>query len=201
MLYALISLQPPKQVINVMTSIPNPLQLSNNSVVYAAGLGWNNGKYAIVDVQEATIPAGQQQSGPATYSVSNNNVVTQTIPTTTIPPASQATTLYNNSIAAGINLTWTQSNTLNGTYDIDQTSQMQITAESVSIMMNNQFTNGANTRSWLDFNNVPHTFDIPQFKTFATTVASYVNALIESKYAMSIGQNITWPSSSITITG
>ena len=118
-------------------------------------------------------------------------------PTLTAAQAAQG--LYNAALAAGVNLTWSSSTALNGTYDIDKDTQSDITAETVSLLLNNTFTNGQTTRNWLDYSFAAHSFTIAQFKAFSTAIALYVDALIMAQSMAGAGQTATWPSANITI--
>jgi hypothetical protein len=103
---------------------------------------------------------------------------------------------FANALIAGVTLTWSSSTALNGAYAIDTATQANITAESVSVMMNNLFTNGQPQRYWPDQSGMPHQFTIDQFKLFATTIAAYVDSL----HAALAGQ-AAWPSNAINVAG
>jgi hypothetical protein len=118
-----------------------------------------------------------------------------------VPDAYAAPTLtpqqqFEAALNSGLSLTWSASPTLTGNYAIDPMTQSNITAESVSILMNNAFTSGQPTRYWPQLNGTPQQFSIPQFKLFATTVAAYVDSL----HAAAAGQ-ASWPSNAVSISG
>jgi hypothetical protein len=119
------------------------------------------------------------------------------------PTAAQAAqTQYNNMIAAGLTITWTTSTALNATYGCDPTTTFNITAESISILMNSTFTNGQGTRMWPATVNGAATFinfTVAQFKTLATTIGQYVDALAAASVSAAAGQPTTWPSATVTL--
>jgi hypothetical protein len=50
-------------------------------------------------------------------------------------------------------------------------------AEMVALLSNTIFTNGTTTLAYADVAGTMHTFDVAQFKAFATAVGAYVGAL------------------------
>lgn len=120
-------------------------------------------------------------------------------PTPAPSPAQQAQAQYNAAIAAGLTVNWTTSTTLNGLYSLDDTARFNITAETVAILTNAVFTNGIASKNWPDTSNVFHSFNVSQFKAFATAVAKYVDDLASALSTASAGQTATWPSATVTI--
>jgi hypothetical protein len=118
------------------------------------------------------------------------------VPDPYVAPTQTSLQQFDQAISYGVTLIWTISTTLNGAYAIDPQTQNNITAETVSILLNNTFTNGQATRYWMDTQNSVHQFTIPQFKLFATTIAAYVSSLHAA-----LGGQAAWPSNAITITG
>ena len=107
---------------------------------------------------------------------------------------------YANALST-VNVTWTTSNSLNGTYAVDSGTQFNVTAETVSILQNNTMTNGTSSRLWHQANGNFVTINTTQFKKFATAVASYVDS-IQMAYANTIANSATvWPSANLSITG
>ena len=118
------------------------------------------------------------------------------IPSPYIAPTPTPAQQLADALASGVTLTWSASPALNGTYALDQITQANITAESVSMLMNNAFTSGQLQRYWPDVSGTPHQFTIAQFKLFATTIAAYVDSL----NAAQAGQ-AAWPSNAVSVTG
>lgn len=106
---------------------------------------------------------------------------------------------YATTIGAGLAITWTTSTALNATYTIDQQTQIFIAAEMISIVANNQFTNGATTRQWPDATGTLRTVTIAQFRQLALAVLRYVQNLYLAMLTAQNGGTPTWPSSSVTI--
>lgn len=101
-------------------------------------------------------------------------------------------------IAAGIAITSTATPSLNGTYDLDQTSQNQVSATTTYILLNGTFPGGGTTMPWVDQNGSAHVWpNVAEFKAFATVYANYVAAV--SLYAASNGASGALPSNSVTI--
>ena len=61
--------------------------------------------------------------------------------------------------------------------------------------MNGVFADGTSSVIWLDTSNASHTFNVVEFKAFASAIASYVAALLK----VIQGTLTTLPSSSVTI--
>ena len=120
-------------------------------------------------------------------------------PAPAVTPAQIAATAFNAALAAGLTVNWTTSTALNGTYGVSQIDQFNITAETVSILTNNTFTNGQATRGWPTIAGVYATFTVAQFKAFATAAALYVDELQSAYATASAGQPTTWPPAITTI--
>jgi hypothetical protein len=90
----------------------------------------------------------------------------------------QAQISFNVAISSGVTITSNSANSINGTYPIDQNSLLLLEGQQTSILTSNTFTNGQNTRTWLDSSNFPHIFPSTMvFTAFAIAVANYVDAL------------------------
>ena len=98
-------------------------------------------------------------------------------------------------IAAGLTVTSTGTPSLNGTYACDSNTTADINAEITSIMLNATFADGTTSLAWPDTSLALHTFNVTQFKAFATALAAFVSGV--RKYAMGINSSL--PSSSVTI--
>lgn len=106
---------------------------------------------------------------------------------------------YGGVLSAGLVITSTATSILNGTYAVDSAAQFNINSEAVSILTNGNFTNGQTTKPWPDASGALHTFNATQFKTFATAISQYIDALLVTKQTLLAGQSASWPSSSVTI--
>lgn len=110
---------------------------------------------------------------------------------------------FNAALAAGINTVWTMSGgpdgSLNGIYAIDQQTQFNITAETVTILASGAFATGGSTRYWLNMAGTPMSMNITQFQAFALAVSSYVNALYGILAEQQAGANVSYPSNQVTI--
>ena len=98
-------------------------------------------------------------------------------------------------LAAGLAITSTATSALDATYPTSNAAQQYINAEVTSILLNGTFADGTNALAWLDTSGASHTFTVPQFKTLATAVASFVSACLKCVN----GQSTTLPSASATI--
>jgi hypothetical protein len=164
-------------------------------------VGYNDGTFSLVDVVSGTIPPGQQQSGPPTYSISGG-IVTETIPTQPIPPRQVAQINYNNAINAGLTLTWTTSTTLNGTYAIDPQATHNVNLVWTFVLANNAFP-GGRTRQHLTLldGTTQIQMSITQFPLYAAPIMKYLDDLDIARLAQAAGGSPTWPSNSVSITG
>jgi hypothetical protein len=106
---------------------------------------------------------------------------------------------FTNQLANGIKTVWITSNQLNSTYAIDQQTQFNITAETVTILTSGTFSTGGTTRYWLDQSGTPMPMNIPQFKAFSVAVSEYVNSLYAVLASKLAGQNVSWPVNTATI--
>lgn len=105
-------------------------------------------------------------------------------------------------MAAGLTVTWTASTLLNATYALDQTTQFNVTAETVSILVNGTFTNGQSTRNWPTIVTGSFvTMAVAQFKSLATATALYIDQCQTAYATAAAGGQATWPSANITISG
>ena len=111
------------------------------------------------------------------------------------PPVLSLATQAQIALANGITITSSSNSTLNGTYDVSSSTQQHINAEVTSILLNGVFADGTSSVIWLDTSNASHTFNVVEFKAFASAIASYVAALLK----VIQGTLTTLPSSSVTI--
>jgi hypothetical protein len=98
-------------------------------------------------------------------------------------------------LSAGLIVTSIGTPALNGTYACDSNTTADINAEITSIMLNATFADGTTSLAWPDKSLALHTFNVTQFKAFATALAAFVSGV--RKYAMGINSSL--PSSSVTI--
>jgi hypothetical protein len=120
-------------------------------------------------------------------------------PAPTAAEAAQAA--YSAAIAAGLATTWSTSTTLNGAYALDQATQFNMTAETVSILTNGTFTNGQTTRNWPNAAGAFQSLTLAQFKALASAIALYLDGLASALAlaAASAGGAASWPSVTVTI--
>jgi len=104
--------------------------------------------------------------------------------------AQQAAVLQANGVA----LTSTGTPALNATYGVDATSQAAMTAEMVSILANQKFTNGTTSLQWLYSTPSVAFTSTAQFTAVATALAAVVTSL--ANYAAVGGEA---PSMTVTI--
>lgn len=123
------------------------------------------------------------------------------VPDPYVAPTPSVPAQFADKLAEGVQATWTISTNLNASYAVDPTTQLNIIAETLSIVVNNAFGDGGNTRPWPTLSGQQMTFNIAQFKAFATAVQFYVNQLYATFNAMMLGENVSWPSSSISVNG
>jgi len=98
-------------------------------------------------------------------------------------------------LAGEVAITSTGTPALDGSYAITAADQLHIQAEVQSIMLNGAFADGSSTVAWPDTSGAVHTFDVTQFKAFATAVGSFVAAC----YKVLNGSSTTLPSAALTI--
>ncbi len=108
-------------------------------------------------------------------------------------PAEQAAV----AIAAGVTITSASIPAINGTYACDAAAVADIGAETLSVIVTQQFTNGATSIQWPLANGTLVTFPSPQvFQAWAVAVSRYVSAC--KQYA-SGAQGATLPASTVSI--
>lgn len=113
--------------------------------------------------------------------------------------AANAQVLLKAALAGPLTITFSISTALNDSYNIDSTTQFNITATMVSILANGTFANGLTTRNWPTATGNFKLMTVAQFKAFATAVALYVDQA-QTAYAMAAaGQVAAWPSVNITV--
>lgn len=115
-----------------------------------------------------------------------------------LTPAQQAVVDAQNAISAGINLTSTATPSLNGTYGVGASNQLEINGLVTGIMVTGTFPNNSTTYLLHDKAGNAHTFpDVATFKNFAVAVLNFVAPI--SQYAASGGAVGSIPSNNITI--
>jgi hypothetical protein len=140
------------------------------------------------DLAWVPIPAGSTVAVGSKY-VSGTFIALAAPPHPTLPQ--QAATL----IAAGLTITSTSTPAIDATYPCDQTTQTQLSAEVISLMLNGTFADGSDTIEWMDVNRTGHTMTIAQFKTVATAIGAYVSGLTKCIN----GQASALPTSTVTV--
>ena len=118
----------------------------------------------------------------------------QSVPTPLTPDQQAAQAL-----AQGVVVTSTATPALNGTYACDAATQSAIQAELVSFLTNGTFTNGQTSRVWPDVSGGFPQFTEAQFKTFATAIAAYVDAVDAAEETLLAGGSATFPANTATI--
>lgn len=88
---------------------------------------------------------------------------------------------------------------ITGTYATDALHQSYIVAETVSILQNNAFTNGATTKQWADATGAGHTFTIAQWKEFASAIAELVDGQTTAAATLQAGGTPTWPATTVSL--
>jgi hypothetical protein len=121
----------------------------------------------------------------------------QPVPAPSAAETAQAT--YAAALAVGLVTTWSTSTGLNGIYALDQTTQFNMTAETVSILTNGSFTNGATTRNWPNAAGAFQSFTLAQFKALASAIALYLDGLASALATASAGGAAGWPNATVTI--
>lgn len=147
---------------------------------------------------QAIIPANPLSVDWQTYLNWRNQGNT---PDAYVAPTPSVPLQFAEKLATGVQLTWSVSTSLNGTYAVDPATQLNVIAEMLAIVVNNAFGDGGNTRPWPDVSGQLHTINITQFKLFATTIQLYVNQLYATLNALLAQQSASWPSNQISITG
>ena len=118
-------------------------------------------------------------------------------PTPYTPPAPTPAQQAAEAIAAGITVTSASTPAINGTYACDAAAVADIGAETLSVIVTQQFTNGATSIQWPLADGTLVTFPSPQvFQAWAVAVSRYVSAC--KQYA-SGAQGATLPASTVGI--
>lgn len=173
----------------VKASAPSAIGPTFAAELQVAGLGgtpcsWSDtGEYNI-----SALTTQQQQTFAQVLAAHDPNAMT---------PQMQ----FSDALASGLITTWSASTGLDGTYPIDPTTQANVTAENVSLLVNQKFTNGQTTRQWPTISGTTKTLSVAQFQALATAIALYVDQLYAALTAASEGQDATWPSNAVNITG
>lgn len=152
---------------------------------YYSGLMASGADVAVIDT--AGWPASTTPAQGWTYS--SGAFAAPVAPTPTL--AQQAGSL----LGSGLTIASTSTPALDGTYATTSDSQQHIQAEVTAILLNGTFADGSTSLAWLDVAGDSHTFDVAQFKAFATAVAAFVSGCLRCVN----GQSTTLPSASATI--
>lgn len=138
---------------------------------------YSSARATYVPLTDTTYVAWLAAGGRATAidsEVSLQVVFAEWFPAGWAPTSAQKATA---ALGAGVALVSTGTPALNGTYAIDGESRSDMMAEMVALLANGVFTDGTATLAYADTAGAMHTFDVAQFKAFATAVGSYVGAL------------------------
>lgn len=103
-------------------------------------------------------------------------------------------------ISPGVNLTSTATPSLNGTYSLTPSAQVNITAISTGIAAGKPLPGGGSTFLYADANGLPHAFSATDFLNFATEAEAYVYQFGLSLQSLVVGTApVGMPSRDITI--
>ena len=94
-----------------------------------------------------------------------------------VAPTPTGPELAGAALDAGLSIVSTGTPALNGTYAIDQLSQMDIIAIETSLNAGKGFSRGASTFNYADASGVIHSFTEANFTNFAAAIGDYVYAL------------------------
>ncbi|WP_213761827.1 hypothetical protein [Caballeronia sp. dw_19] len=155
-----------------------------NGVLVAWGYMEANNGDTLVEVPEAF------NEIPGTVSTPDKGVtwVPYTAP---VSPGATAVT----ALASGLTIASTATPALNGTYAIDQLSQMDIIAIETSINAGKGFPGGATVFNYADATGAFHSFTQANFTNFAAAIRDYVYEL----KSVIAGASTTLPSATSTI--
>lgn len=123
------------------------------------------------------------------------NMGTSLIPYTPPPPEFTPAQQAQQALAAGVSIVSTGHPAISGVYPMTPEMRADITAEVVSLMVNQTFTNGGTVIGIGDINNDLHNIAADIYPTFATAYGKYVGAL----RAVQISNDGTLPSQPVTI--
>ena len=156
--------------------------IDSNGVLVAYGFMASNNDDAIVEVPDNfSMPPGAAQYVNGEWSAY----------TATPSQGSLAAAAF----AAGLTVTSTSTPAINGTYAIDQLSQMDIIAIETSLNAGKGFPGGATAFNYADTSGAMHSFTQANFTDFAAAVRDYVYGL----RAVIAGASTTLPSATATI--
>jgi hypothetical protein len=112
-----------------------------------------------------------------------------------ISPAPTPASKAAEAMAAGLTITSTSTPAIDGTFTVDQVSQMDIIAIETSLNAGKGFPGGAATFNYADVSGVMHSFTEANFTDFAAAVRDYVYAL----KSVIAGASTTIPPATATI--
>lgn len=127
----------------------------------------------------------------------------QTVITNFDPTGAQITAqaVFDAALALGLTITWTASTALDDTYPIDDTTQIRMLAERLSVAVNNTFTNGKTSLTWYGITGTAHTMSMSQAGLFIKAVWKYLSQLLIARATAAAGGTPIWPSANVSITG
>lgn len=156
--------------------------IDSNGVLVSWGYAESNNDDTRVEVSDDFAMA----LGAAQYKDGAWSIYTAPVPSPALAAAA---------FAAGLTIASTGTPALNGTYGIDQLSQMDIIAIETSLNAGKGFPGGAATFNYADMSGAMHSFTEANFTNFAASIRDYVYAL---KSAIS-GAASTLPATSAVI--
>lgn len=110
---------------------------------------------------------------PAGWAVQNGALVAYTAPTPTPTLAQQAAAM----LAAGLAVSSTSDNALDGTYALNTTMQLRLSSLLQYFSLNGTFPNKATTMTLLDMAGTPHVFTQSQLLELYTALGNYLTVL------------------------
>lgn len=131
----------------------------------------------------------------------SNSVLTPPPPPVVAPPTSlqAAQAKLASILVAGCQIVSTGTPALNGTYGMDATSLLEITAIEASIAGGQGLPGGGATFLLHDITAAPHTFDATSFPNFAKAMRDYFAAAKQAFYVAAGGGSPQWPTQPVTI--
>jgi len=111
-----------------------------------------------------------------------------------------ATALTMPDVTAGLQVTSSSNSALNGTYPVDDATQLKLASISLYVAVNGHFPASLSLFTWPDVSGAPHSgFTMAQHQALATAIADYVTGIDADRIALIAGHSVSWPSSTVTI--
>jgi hypothetical protein len=129
------------------------------------------------------------------WTVENGALVAPVPPTAAQIATQMLIQSAQSALSAGLSVASTSTAALNGTYAVDQLSQMDVIAIETSLNAGKGFPGGVTTFNYPDVGGVMHAFTEANFTDFAAAVRDYVYAL----KSVIAGASTTLPAASTTI--